>query len=63
MTIVSVVYHSGTGNTKAMAEAAIMGVESVEGVKANLIAIDAKDIVEGRWQAHLMFFGLSLRYL
>ena len=50
MTKVTVIYHSGTGNTKTMAEAVLRGVESVEGVKANLIAVEGKDIVEGRWK-------------
>ena len=49
MATVSVVYHSGTGNTQKMAEAVLQGVEGVEGVTANLIAIDGKDIIEGRW--------------
>lgn len=50
MTTVSVIYHSGTGHTKKMAEAVIRGIESVEGVNANLIAIEGKDIIEGRWK-------------
>ena len=52
MATVSVVYHSGTGNTQKMAEAVLQGVEGVEGVTANLIAIDGKDIIEGRWSNH-----------
>ena len=50
MTKVSVVYHSGTGHTKKMAEAVHAGVVSVEGVEAHLLSIEGKDIVEGRWK-------------
>jgi len=50
MTTLTVVYHSGTGHTKKMAEAVAKGAGSVEGVKANLIAIEGKDIVNGRWK-------------
>jgi NAD(P)H dehydrogenase (quinone) len=50
MTTVAVVYHSGTGHTQKMAEAVAEGAGSVAGVRANLIAIDGKDITNGRWQ-------------
>ena len=50
MATISVVYHSGTGHTRKMAEAIHVGAASVEGVKANLIAIEGSDIVNGRWK-------------
>ena len=50
MATVSVVYHSGTGHTRKMAEAVHAGVASVEGVEAHLLSIEGKDIVEGRWK-------------
>ncbi len=50
MSTVSVVYHSGMGHTKMMAEAVTKGAGDVEGVEVNLIPIEGKDIVEGRWK-------------
>ena len=50
MTTISVVYHSGTGHTRKMAEAVLAGAASVGGVETQMIAIEGKDIVEGRWQ-------------
>lgn len=50
MTTVSVIYHSGTGHTRVMAEAVLAGAASVRNVKAQILAIERKDIVEGRWR-------------
>ena len=50
MTTVSVVYHSGMGHTQKMAEAVAKGAGDVDGVQVNLIAIDGKDITNGRWK-------------
>ena len=50
MSTVSVVFHSGMGHTKMMAEAVAKGAGAVEGVRANLISIEGKDIVDGRWK-------------
>lgn len=50
MTKVTVVYHSGTGHTGKMAEAVHAGASSIDDVEAQLIAIDGKDIVDGRWK-------------
>jgi len=50
MTTVSIVYYSGTGHTQKMAEAVARGAGSVDGVQVNLIAIDGKDITDGRWK-------------
>ncbi len=46
---VSVVYHTGMGHTKMMAEAVAKGAGGVEGVDVTVIAIEGKDIVDGRW--------------
>lgn len=56
---VSVVYHSGTGHTKKMAEAVYEGVSSVEGVEGQLISIEGHDIVEGRWKNDSIFEKLD----
>ena len=37
MTTLSVVYHSGTGHTRKMAEAVLAGATSVDGVKTQLM--------------------------
>lgn len=50
MPTVSVVFHSGMGHNKVMAEAVARGAGSVEGVDVHLIAIEGKDIVEGCWK-------------
>jgi len=40
---ISVIYHSETGNTKAMAELVASGCESVDGVEAKCFSIDEVD--------------------
>jgi len=50
MSTVSIVYHSGSGHTTKLAEAVAKGAASVPDVKVNSIAIDGKDIVEGRYK-------------
>ena len=50
MKTISVIYFSGTGHTAKMAEAVAKGADSVSDVKVNLIALDGKDIVEGRYK-------------
>jgi len=49
MATVAVVYHSGSGHTKLMAEAVQRGAASVSGVDARIHAIIGSDIREGRW--------------
>jgi len=49
MPTVTIVYHSGSGHTRAMAEAVHAGAASVDGVTAQLVAIEGTDITEGRW--------------
>jgi len=48
MITVSIVYHSGMGHNKKMAEAVVKGAESVGDVKVHLLAIEGKDIIDGR---------------
>jgi len=50
MKTVSVVYHSGSGHTTKLAEAVAKGAGHVSDTKVQVIAINGKDIVEGRYQ-------------
>jgi NAD(P)H dehydrogenase (quinone) len=59
MATVSVIYFSGSGHTAKMAEAVHQGVASVSGIKANLIAITGKNIVEGRYKNDDVFAQLD----
>ena len=50
MTNVSIVYHSGYGHTKKLAESVLAGMQNVDGVHASLIAIDAEgNLPETAW--------------
>ncbi len=42
MSTVSIVYHSGYGHTKRMAEFVRDGAAAIEGIKVNLLAVDAE---------------------
>lgn len=46
---ISIIYHSGTGHTKKLAEAVFEGINSISGVNGKIFSIDGKDIKEGRW--------------
>ena len=50
MATLSIVYHSGTGHTTKLAEAVAKGAASIAGVTVQTIAINGKDIVEGRYK-------------
>ncbi|RFB80506.1 flavodoxin family protein [Methylovirgula sp. 4M-Z18] len=51
MTSVSIVYHSGYGHTAKAAAAVEAGAASVDGVKVQLIVIDAEgNLPEGGWE-------------
>ncbi len=50
MSPVAVVFHSGMGHTKKMAEAVAKGAAGVSGSTVHLIPIEGKDIVNGRWK-------------
>ena len=48
---ISVVYHSGYGHTTNLAKGIVSGIDSVENVTVNLIAIDqGGEITESDWQ-------------
>jgi len=46
---IAVVYQSGGGHTRVLAEQVVSGCRNVAGVEAELIEITGKDIVNGRW--------------
>lgn len=50
MKTITVIYFSGAGHTTRMAEAVTKGAGSVNEVKVNLISLDGKDIVDGRYK-------------
>tara|TARA_R100000900_G_scaffold127863_3_gene103250 strand:+ start:114021 stop:114617 length:597 start_codon:yes stop_codon:yes gene_type:complete len=47
---VAVVYHSVTGTTAQLAEAALLGASGVEGIRAYPVQIEGRDIHEGRYR-------------
>ncbi len=50
MSQVTIVYHSGYGHTKKLAEAVLAGVDQIDGVTSSLIAIDADgNLPETAW--------------
>jgi NAD(P)H dehydrogenase (quinone) len=49
MITVSIVYQSGGGKTRNVAEAVAEGANSVDGIEVNLLEITGKDVIEGRW--------------
>ena len=59
MTTVSIIHFSGSGHTRLMAEAVHAGAASVPDVTAELIAIQGKDIVEGRYKNEAVFAQLA----
>jgi NAD(P)H dehydrogenase (quinone) len=59
MSTVSIIYFSGTGHTTKLAEAVQKGAASVAGVQTHLIAINGKDIVEGRYKNDEVFAKLD----
>lgn len=59
MTTVSIVYFTGAGHTAKLAEAVHKGAASVDGVRANLLAISGDDITKGRYQNNVIFTQLD----
>ena len=47
---ISIIYFSGFGHTKKLAETVLRGAQETEGCNARLIPIAGSDIVEGKWQ-------------
>lgn len=50
MTTIAVVFQSGRGHTKALAEAMLKGITQVPGVEGKLLEISGKEVIEGRYQ-------------
>jgi NAD(P)H dehydrogenase (quinone) len=51
VTSISIVYHSGYGHTKRVAEHVLKGVASVDGITTHLIAIDAEgNVPDSAWE-------------
>jgi NAD(P)H dehydrogenase (quinone) len=50
MPIVSIVYHSGTGSTAKLAEAVARGAREIPGTQVQMLVIEGRDIVEGRYR-------------
>lgn len=51
MSIISIIYFSGSGNTRIFSESIQKGMRSIHGIDLiNLIAINSKDIVHGRYK-------------
>jgi NAD(P)H dehydrogenase (quinone) len=59
MPTVSIIYFSGSGHTTKLAEAVQKGAASVAGVQTNVIAINGKDIIEGRYKNDEVFAKLD----
>jgi NAD(P)H dehydrogenase (quinone) len=59
MPTISIIYFSGSGHTAKLAEAITRGAASVPGAKTNLIAIQGKDIINGRYQNDAVFAQLD----
>ncbi len=60
MPTVSIVYHSGTGHTTVLAEAIAAGARSVPGTTVNLLSVEGKDIVEGRYKNEALLATLTV---
>ena len=59
MSTVSIIYFSGSGHNTKLAEAVQKGAASVAGVQTHLIAINGKDITEGRYKNDDVFAKLD----
>ncbi|NEP16853.1 MAG: flavodoxin family protein [Leptolyngbya sp. SIO4C1] len=59
MPTVAVVYFSGQGHTKAMAEAVVEGAAAVSATAAHSLRITGDQIVDGRWQDEEMMAQIT----
>jgi len=59
MAKVAVVYQSGRGHTKRVAEAILKGVTSISGVEGTLLEILWRDVEEGRYKNDALFAELE----
>jgi NAD(P)H dehydrogenase (quinone) len=49
MAIVSIIYQSGAGHTRVLAEAVSTGSQSVPNTQVHVLEIRGEDVIEGRW--------------
>lgn len=56
---ISIVYQSGGGHTRALAETVARGCSKVEDVTVHLLEISGKDVIEGRWKNDAIFATLD----
>ncbi|MDB6075770.1 MAG: pnpB [Verrucomicrobiaceae bacterium] len=56
---IAIIYFTGTGSTGKLAEAVHAGAASVADMQAELIAIEGKDIVDGRYSNDAVFEKLN----
>ncbi len=56
---IAIIYFTGSGSTGRLAEAVHAGASSIEGVQSELLAIQGKDIVEGRYGNEAVFEKLA----
>lgn len=56
---IAIIYFSGSGHTRLAAEAVHQGASSVTDVSAELITIEGKDILEGRYKNDSVFAKLA----
>lgn len=59
MKTVSIIYFSGSGHTTQLAESVNKGVSKVAEITSNLIAINEKDIINGRYKNDEVFAALD----
>jgi NAD(P)H dehydrogenase (quinone) len=59
MSILSIVYFSGSGHTAKLAEAVAVGASSVEGTTVHLLLIAGEDIQHGRYNNEEVFSKLD----
>lgn len=59
MTTVAIVYFSGTGNTKLMAESVAEGARSIPNTDVNIFRITGEQITAGRWQDDAVIDALT----
>lgn len=59
MTTVSIIFHSGSGNTARLAEAIAKGAGRLDAAIVNLFPITGDQIIDGRWQDDAIMESLN----
>ncbi|MEL6159051.1 MAG: flavodoxin family protein [Cyanobacteria bacterium J06623_5] len=59
MTTVAIIYFSGTGNTKLMAESVAEGAQSISDTDVKIFRIAGEQITDGRWQDDTVIEALN----